>query len=89
MKAMRFSPRSRMRIGGPSGVRSSGVIAGIQYSRSRLPIGVPGPTRHISSLSATLSMVNLLQRYVYRWRDYPPRCQGMRLLSVATHWPFP
>ena len=54
---MRFSPSSRTRSGGQSGAGSSSDrIAGIQYWRMRLPIGVPGPTRHRSSLSSLLSM---------------------------------
>src|SRR5262250_693894 len=54
---MRFSPRRRTRMGGPSGSGSSAEInAGIQYSRIRFPIGVPRPTRQSSSLSSLESM---------------------------------
>ena len=41
----RFSPSSRIRLAGESGVGNSfDGSAGIQYSRIRLPMGVPGPT---------------------------------------------
>ena len=44
--ATRFSPSSRTRAGGPPGSESCSLMnAGIQYRRSRLPMGVPGPTR--------------------------------------------
>ena len=53
----RFSPRSRMRLGGLSGLGNSAAgRAGTQYWRISLPIGVPGPTRQSSSLSSWLSM---------------------------------
>ncbi len=56
-KAMSSSPRSLTRRGGPSGAGSScELTAGIQYWRIRSPMGVPGPTLHISSLSWSLSM---------------------------------
>src|SRR3954447_5085515 len=56
-KAIRFSFSRRNRIGGQSGDgSSSGMRAGIQYSRRNLPIGVSVPTRHINSLSVALSM---------------------------------
>src|SRR5688572_15912801 len=50
LKAMRSSPNSFTRTGGQSGSASSddGMVEGSQYSRTRVPIGVPGPTRHIS-----------------------------------------
>src|SRR5215213_6013534 len=54
---MRFSPSSRMRIGGQSGLGSSSeVMPGIQNRRQRSPIGVPGPTWHMVSLSCLLSI---------------------------------
>src|SRR5213594_956322 len=56
-KAMRFSPRSRTRTGAPSRSGSSLVMrAGIQYWRSRSPVGVPRPTRQSSSLSSLESI---------------------------------
>src|ERR1017187_3003876 len=49
----RFSPRSRMRFGNASGpTNSRDGSAGIQYWRNRFPIGVPGPTRQMSSFSS-------------------------------------
>src|SRR6185436_14429553 len=55
--AMRFSPRRRMRIGEQSGEGSSlDIIAGIQYSRRTLPIGVPGPVCVTRSLSDFVSI---------------------------------
>src|SRR5205823_3582704 len=57
-KAISFSPRSIRRRGGQSGDGSSSDrTAGIQYSRNMFPIGVPGPTRHKSSLSVALNML--------------------------------
>src|SRR4051812_7325499 len=57
LKAIRFSPSSRMRSGGQSGLGSSSeVMLGIQNRRQRSPMGVPGPTWHIVSLSSLLSM---------------------------------
>src|SRR5262245_4323231 len=54
---MRFSHSRRIRTGGQSGLGSSlDIMAGSQYWRMRLPIGVPGPTFVISSLSSLVSM---------------------------------
>ena len=53
----RFSPSSRMRLGRLSGPGNSlEGSAGTQYSRIRLPIGVPGPTRVTRSLLSGESM---------------------------------
>ena len=61
LKPIRFSPSSRTRRGGPSGSASSSErMAGSQYCRMRLPIGVPGPIRHRYSLSALLSIRSIL-----------------------------
>src|SRR5262245_46231608 len=61
-KATRFSPSSRTRTGAPSASGSSAeTSAGIQYSRSSAPIGLPGPTRQSSSLSSPESMARLLR----------------------------
>src|SRR3954447_7916639 len=50
--ATRSSPSSLTRTGGESGSAiSHDRQAGIQYRRIALPIGVPGPTRVISSFS--------------------------------------
>ena len=50
--ATRSSPSSLTRTGGQSGSAiSHDRQAGIQYRRIALPIGVPGPTRVISSFS--------------------------------------
>jgi hypothetical protein len=61
-KAIKFSPRSLSLTGGQSGAGNSlGMSAGIQYWRMKLPIGVPGPTRHMYSFSSALSIAaNLL-----------------------------
>src|SRR5262245_22697043 len=60
-KATRSSPRSRTFFGGQSGAGSSEEgMHGIQYWRRRLPMGVPRPTRHISSLSSLESIGVLL-----------------------------
>src|SRR5215204_4182606 len=54
---MSFSPSNSTRIGSESGPDSSeDKTAGTQYSRIRLPIGVPGPTRQSSSFSSRVSM---------------------------------
>src|SRR5215216_3477018 len=56
-KAMSGSPSSMTRKGGQSGAGSSSErTAGIQYWRMRLPITVPGPIRHMTSLSSMLSI---------------------------------
>src|SRR5262247_2166331 len=56
-KAIRFSPRRRTRTGAPSRSGSSlDMSAGIQYWRTRVPTGVPDPTRQRSSLSSLESM---------------------------------
>ena len=56
--ATRSSPSSRTRTGGQSGSAApSASSAGIQYRRIVSPIGVPGPTRVISSLSSRDSIV--------------------------------
>ena len=56
-KAMRFSPNNRTRSGEPSGTSNSeDMKAGIQCSRMRLPMGVPGPTLVSSSFSSAVSM---------------------------------
>jgi hypothetical protein len=47
-KAISCSPSSISRIGSPSALSSDDRQAGIQYSRIRLPMGVPGPTREAS-----------------------------------------
>src|SRR5262245_42451942 len=61
---MRSSPSRRTRSGEPSGSGSSlESAAGTQYWRSRLPIGVPVPTRQSSSLSSRLSMASLPARH--------------------------
>src|SRR5436190_2027320 len=53
---MRFSPSSLIRIGGQSADGSSlDIIAGIQYCRRTLPIGVPGPVCVTRSLSDFVS----------------------------------
>src|SRR5581483_10941671 len=52
-----FSPRSIMRLGAQSGDGNSvDGSAGIQYCRISSPIGVPRPTRQISSLFSLDSM---------------------------------
>src|SRR5437764_3631495 len=54
---MRFSPSKRTRIGLESRSGSSFESStGCQYWRSISPVGVPGPTRHSSSLSSLVSM---------------------------------
>ena len=56
-KATRSSPRMRQRIGSLSGWgNSEDSRAGSQKRRNSSPIGVPGPTRVRSSLSALLSI---------------------------------
>src|SRR3954451_17872411 len=58
--ATRSSPRRRSLTGGQSGRGSSSAnIAGSQNRRKTSPIGVPGPTRVISSLSCLLSNLHL------------------------------
>src|SRR5215831_14035713 len=58
-KAIRSSPSSRTRTGGPSGSAISRASnAGIQYLRIALPIGVPGDTRVISSFSSRGSITD-------------------------------
>ena len=53
-----------MRTGSESGVGTSeDNIAGTQYSRMKLPIGVPGPTRVISSFSSCFNMCSILLRF--------------------------
>src|SRR5262245_67709 len=60
-KTTRFSPSRRTFLGGRSGSGSAEEGKhGIQYWRSRSPIGVPGPTRHRSSLSSLESIAGLL-----------------------------
>src|SRR5260370_14936039 len=55
--AMSCSPSMSTRTGSPSAAgNSSPSMAGSQYSRNRLPMGVPGPTRVINSFSSWLSM---------------------------------
>src|SRR5690606_19034052 len=69
-----------MRTGGQSGAGSSSErMAGIQYWRMRLPMGVPGPTLQSSSLSLALSKLvtspNLLARLLIQAPlvfDYDP-----------------
>ena len=57
-KAMSCSPSRSTRTGSLSGAGSSDdSTAGIQYSRMSAPIGVPGPTRVMSSFSSRLSML--------------------------------
>ena len=53
-KAISFSPRSMSLIGVPSLPNSLDLAAGIQYSRMKLPITVPGPTLAISMLSCLM-----------------------------------
>src|SRR5215213_8493186 len=57
-KAISCSPRSMSRIGSPSAFNSDERQARVQYSRIRLPMGVPGPTRVSISLLAAVSMVS-------------------------------
>jgi hypothetical protein len=58
-KPISCSPSSSTRTGSESGSASSEEsMAGTQYSRIRLPMGVPGPTRVISSLSSCFSMAS-------------------------------
>src|SRR4029453_16852404 len=59
-------PRKMSRIRSPSAFNSEERQARVQYSRIRLPIGVPGPTRVSISLLAAVSMVS--SRFV-RLRD--------------------
>src|SRR5689334_22337830 len=58
-KAISFSPSSISRTGGPSALSSEESTAGTQYSRMKLPISVPGPTRVRSSLSLISAMTAL------------------------------
>ena len=52
----------RMRMGGQSGEASSlDIMAGIQYSRRTLPIGVPGPVCVTRSLSDFVNMFSTLR----------------------------
>src|SRR4051812_24816209 len=54
---MSSSPSSLTRRGGQSGEgNSSDLIAGSQYWRKRLPMGVPGPMRQRYSVSSGLSI---------------------------------
>ena len=55
--AISFSPSSSSRTGSESGVGNSDDSSpGSQYSRMRLPMAVPGPTRVSNALSLALSM---------------------------------
>ena len=55
---MSGSPSSMTRTWGQSGWGSSlESIPGIQYWRIMFPMGVPGPTRQISSFSSDVSIV--------------------------------
>src|SRR5215204_622753 len=57
LNPMSSSPSSLTRSGAPSrSGSSSALIAGTQYCRIKLPIGVPGPMRHKYSLSSLLSI---------------------------------
>src|SRR5678815_289212 len=81
LNAIRSSPSSFTLTGGQSGLASSdeGTVEGSQYWRSRLPIGVPGPTRHISSLSVYVSMVYLTPTPLQTsWRGELSRSQAVR-----------
>src|SRR6185437_12350971 len=55
--ATKFSPTRRTGCGAPSRSSAAERIAGIQYSRSISPIGVPGPTRVSNSFCSRVSMV--------------------------------
>jgi hypothetical protein len=52
--AISFSPSSISRSGSPSATSSADRQAGIQYCRSSVPIGVPGPIRVRNSFSAAV-----------------------------------
>src|SRR5579875_1838612 len=60
-KATKFSPSSRTRTGAPSASSAAERSAGVQYSRSISPIGVPGPTRVSNSFSARVSTAGFLR----------------------------
>src|SRR3979409_821996 len=67
LKAINCSFSSRTRTGSESGRgNSEASMAGSQYWRIRLPIGVPGPTRVTSSLSSLLSMASPVVETIVR-----------------------
>jgi hypothetical protein len=61
-QAIRSSPRMRTRFGSPSGSISQEYTSGSQYWRMSCPAGVPGPTRHSSSVFSFDSMVWMVPR---------------------------
>src|SRR3979409_140993 len=66
-KAMSCSPRRRTRTGSESAAgNSEESMAGSQYWRIRLPIGVPGPTLVTRSLSSLLSMASPVVETIVR-----------------------
>src|SRR5579859_2531413 len=89
LKPINCSPRSSTRTGSESGCGNSDEsIAGTQYSRIRLPIGVPGPTRVISTLSSFLSMQPTpLDDYVYQSTTTGKcaRCAARHRLALGRH----
>src|SRR5262245_6846285 len=84
-KITRSSPSRRTFFGGPSGVGSAEEGRhGIQYWRIRSPIGVPGPTRHRSSLSSLESIAVLLViagERVNLWRSPCRRRSALGLVA--------
>src|SRR3954463_9279792 len=83
-KAINFSPSSFSRVGGASGLSSSGRHAGIQYSRISSPVGVPGPTRVRMSLCSIDNIPAFLldiRTFTVRWYDYTATEGGARLDS--------
>src|SRR5262245_28237164 len=84
-KTTRFSPSRRTFLGGPSGSgRADEGRHGIQYWRSRSPIGVPGPTRHRSSLSSLESIAVLLVIAGERVNLWRSPCRRRSALGLVT-----
>jgi hypothetical protein len=75
-KATKFSPNRPMRSGRPSASSLAERHAGTQYSRSIAPIGVPGPIRVSSSLSAWF-IIGAASRY-----EPPAALTGCRCAPV-------
>src|SRR5207245_1208582 len=84
-KATRSSPSRRTFLGGQSGSGSSVEGRnGIQYWRSRSPIAVPRPTRHISSLSSfeSIAYLHLEARLGRRGPSPATACRAHGLLEA-------
>src|SRR5437762_6437850 len=84
---MSFSPRSKTRTGSQSAEGSSDdSIAGTQYSRIKLPIGVPGPIRVMSSLSSCFIMAWVPPLGLFHSTEYATRHPMLRVEDLRMRY---